>query len=621
MQFLSSLTDNILAVCVVAGAIILGLVIGIVLGKGSRQRIAVVTAFVLLIVLGVLFYLVVVVNNRHDVFPVFAGACLILPVATYWSIMSLGRKKHAGQRGEKGNGAKKAADASRKSSEKEAKGTHGQNAGKAATGASGHSVKETSIAQSKDSGKAAKSAEKSTEKEAAVALGQEPKKAREAAGGTRETEALAAHGQEAVKAVKDAAGVTRDAADVTKEAAERSEAAVDEAEREGLSSLEGAQGPKSPDQANPANDVPGPDGLPNMSDKESPLPYPDPSALVEGSDVPGRHTRPEEHPRRKRGSHAKHVEPPFKFGLHIKSAQKSPDIGTSLGQGTAPATVPLPGSEAFPVPDPAPETTPAPASGHGPMVDPAATLGQEPVAAPAAEPGLLELPVALPSRASDPLHFGLSEKSAGKPAGKIVHSDAGLAEAASGASGASGVSEEGFEILSVDEYLAMTGHAVADQNASESPATFMPKPLAPMGGTGSASYQAPIAPSDEAPTSLPGWTPSQAPSPTPEPVPATMAAPSSVEPHDEFASLFAEAEMLKDQGEWFLAAQLYEGSAYLTKDVALIHKSIFAAMSAYLKANREAEVRKLALVLQDSETISPAEEIKLAAILRMLGSR
>jgi hypothetical protein len=126
------------------------------------------------------------------------------------------------------------------------------------------------------------------------------------------------------------------------------------------------------------------------------------------------------------------------------------------------------------------------------------------------------------------------------------------------------------------------------------------------------------------PTTQPLAAPEPEPLPEPAPAPQTLEAaaeeeaPVAAEPKKRFEDCFEEAESHKQQGAHAAAARLYEESVYLTEELTLIHKAVFAAMSAYLKAGQKDDVRRLALILQESGTMKPAQEMKLSAILKML---
>jgi Ca2+/Na+ antiporter len=115
------------------------------------------------------------------------------------------------------------------------------------------------------------------------------------------------------------------------------------------------------------------------------------------------------------------------------------------------------------------------------------------------------------------------------------------------------------------------------------------------------------------PEPAPEPEPEPAPEPEPEPEPAS----GSASP-DEFEARFSEADSLKDEGLYAAAATLYEESAFYTNDKAQIHKALFAAMNAWLRDDQKDEVRRLALQLEETDTMNAAQSMKLAAILKML---
>ncbi|MDR2109352.1 MAG: hypothetical protein LBP28_07865 [Coriobacteriales bacterium] len=112
--------------------------------------------------------------------------------------------------------------------------------------------------------------------------------------------------------------------------------------------------------------------------------------------------------------------------------------------------------------------------------------------------------------------------------------------------------------------------------------------------------------------------PEPAAQPEPEPAAQPPQTEASTEPLEHFESYYNQAESYKQKGAHATAAQLFEESVYHTDNLDLIHKSVFAAMNAYLKAGQKDDVRRLALILQESGTLQPIQEKKLSAILRML---
>jgi hypothetical protein len=133
-------------------------------------------------------------------------------------------------------------------------------------------------------------------------------------------------------------------------------------------------------------------------------------------------------------------------------------------------------------------------------------------------------------------------------------------------------------------------------------------------------------------------TPTHAPQPEPEPEPVPEPAPPQPEPEpqsepepepepepappepepESFAACYAKAESFKEKGLWTIAAQLFEQSALRADDQAQACRVLFAAMGAYLKAGMKGDVKRLALELQGRTDLSPAQNMKLSAILKML---
>ncbi|MDR0514893.1 MAG: hypothetical protein LBG81_07010 [Coriobacteriaceae bacterium] len=130
----------------------------------------------------------------------------------------------------------------------------------------------------------------------------------------------------------------------------------------------------------------------------------------------------------------------------------------------------------------------------------------------------------------------------------------------------------------------------------------------------------------------PAPRPRPVPKAEPEPVPAVAAAPKP-EPKPEpkpvpepkpaaaasvgFEACYAKAEAFKDKSLWAVSARLFEESAYLTEELPLIHKAVFAAISSYLKADMSADAQRLASALQESGTLNQVEAMKVAAVLKM----
>jgi hypothetical protein len=104
--------------------------------------------------------------------------------------------------------------------------------------------------------------------------------------------------------------------------------------------------------------------------------------------------------------------------------------------------------------------------------------------------------------------------------------------------------------------------------------------------------------------------PKPEPKPVPEPKPAAAASVG-------FEACYAKAEAFKDKSLWAVSARLFEESAYLTEELPLIHKAVFAAISSYLKADMSADAQRLASALQESGTLNQVEAMKVAAVLKM----
>jgi hypothetical protein len=86
----------------------------------------------------------------------------------------------------------------------------------------------------------------------------------------------------------------------------------------------------------------------------------------------------------------------------------------------------------------------------------------------------------------------------------------------------------------------------------------------------------------------------------------------------EFDSYYAKAESFSQKGLFAIAGELFEESIHLTRELPLVHKAVFAAMNAYLQAGKKDDVKRLAVTVQGSGTLGPAQERRVAAILKMI---
>jgi hypothetical protein len=107
--------------------------------------------------------------------------------------------------------------------------------------------------------------------------------------------------------------------------------------------------------------------------------------------------------------------------------------------------------------------------------------------------------------------------------------------------------------------------------------------------------------------------------PEPEPVAVAHLPDDTFESHNtEFDDCYGRAESASQAGAYAEAGRLFEESIYLTKELSVIHKAIFSSVSAYLRAGMKDDVRRLAVVIQNSGTLSPLQEKKISTILKML---
>lgn len=110
----------------------------------------------------------------------------------------------------------------------------------------------------------------------------------------------------------------------------------------------------------------------------------------------------------------------------------------------------------------------------------------------------------------------------------------------------------------------------------------------------------------------PDTAPAAAVDSAPAPEPATPVELSAFEKYQE------KAGALSDKGAHAVAARLFVESTQYTEDEKLSRKALFDAVASYVKAGMPEEARKNAkTILMDIGKLSPAEAIKLDAILRM----
>ncbi|MDR0501011.1 MAG: hypothetical protein LBG97_07240 [Coriobacteriales bacterium] len=85
--------DPLFVEIVLVGVLMVALIAGVIMCRDKAQKIAIAAAFGSLIVLGILFYLVVVVLSRGDLFILFVFICLAVPIGLYFGIMYFASRK------------------------------------------------------------------------------------------------------------------------------------------------------------------------------------------------------------------------------------------------------------------------------------------------------------------------------------------------------------------------------------------------------------------------------------------------------------------------------------------------------------------------------------------------
>ncbi|MDR0500121.1 MAG: hypothetical protein LBG97_02580 [Coriobacteriales bacterium] len=79
-----------------------------------------------------------------------------------------------------------------------------------------------------------------------------------------------------------------------------------------------------------------------------------------------------------------------------------------------------------------------------------------------------------------------------------------------------------------------------------------------------------------------------------EPMPEMTLAPSVANKKADFDTCYAKAKAVGDKGRWDLAAGLFEQSAKLANTTEMSEKALLAAMSSYVKANKESDYKRVA---------------------------
>lgn len=87
---------------------------------------------------------------------------------------------------------------------------------------------------------------------------------------------------------------------------------------------------------------------------------------------------------------------------------------------------------------------------------------------------------------------------------------------------------------------------------------------------------------------------------------------------ESFDSYYQKAESYSNRGVWPLAAVLFEKSGQYSATPEQQNRALFSALSAYLKAKKTGDARRLLEQLKASDTLTPQQELKLTAIQKML---
>jgi len=85
-----------------------------------------------------------------------------------------------------------------------------------------------------------------------------------------------------------------------------------------------------------------------------------------------------------------------------------------------------------------------------------------------------------------------------------------------------------------------------------------------------------------------------------------------------FDSCYQKAEAMAKRDLWPISAVIFEESSLLADKPEDRRRALFAAMNSYVNAKKLGDVRRLAELLSSEQNLSPAQKMKLQAIMKML---
>lgn len=248
-----------------------------------------------------------------------------------------------------------------------------------------------------------------------------------------------------------------------------------------------------------------------------------------------------------------------------------------------------------PVEKPVFEQTAIPLDESAAVEKPAAKVAPQAVPQPAAKP--VEKPAAAPAVEAAP--------AAPKPAARAIEPAAQPAPKP--------------EIKS--EPVAAVAVAAAAPTAAPKPEPVVscPEPAVAAAPAPAAAPAAPKAPAPKAAPApvAPQPAPKPAPAPAPEPAPAPKPVP--VVSEERFQEFLDKAQGLRDRGLYPMAARIYATAAEAAPTGDAQRRARFEEISCYVKAGQNDQARALATQLRASSVLTRVERIKLDAIERMVG--
>lgn len=152
------------------------------------------------------------------------------------------------------------------------------------------------------------------------------------------------------------------------------------------------------------------------------------------------------------------------------------------------------------------------------------------------------------------------------------------------------------------------------------PVASRPEPAAPTAPAPAAASKpepAPAAPA--APQAAPVPAPKPAPEPEATPAPAPASKPVPVVSEERFQEFLDKAQGLRDRGLYPMAARIYATAAESAPTGDARRRARFEEISCYVKAGQNDQARALAAQLRASSVLTRVERIKLDAIERMVG--